>query len=67
MGAEVSDIHCSFCAKSQRETAYLVAGPMVFICDECVLVCGEIISDEIRKKNASVESLAEILGVEKWS
>jgi ATP-dependent Clp protease ATP-binding subunit ClpX len=35
--------HCSFCGKSQREVKKLVAGPAVFVCDECVRLCGKII------------------------
>ena len=36
---------CSFCAKTQREVAYLIVGPMVYICDECVGLCIEILAD----------------------
>lgn len=38
-------LHCSFCGKSQHEVAKLVAGPFVFICDECVEVCNDVIAD----------------------
>ena len=38
--------HCSFCAKSQQEVPKLIAGPSVYICDECVDLCNEIIKDE---------------------
>jgi hypothetical protein len=37
-------LHCSFCGKSQQEVAKLVAGPFVFICDECVEMCNDIIA-----------------------
>ncbi len=37
--------HCSFCGKSQREVKKLVAGPAVFVCDECVRLCGKIIAE----------------------
>ena len=37
-------LHCSFCAKSQQEVAKLVAGPFVFICDECVAMCNDVIA-----------------------
>lgn len=37
--------HCSFCAKSQREVKKLVAGPAVFVCDECVRLCSKIIAE----------------------
>jgi hypothetical protein len=36
-------LHCSFCGKSQHDVAKLIAGPFVFICDECVGMCVEII------------------------
>jgi ATP-dependent Clp protease ATP-binding subunit ClpX len=42
-------LYCSFCGKSQHEVKKLIAGPSVFICDECVDLCNEIISDEVPK------------------
>jgi len=41
---------CSFCGKSQRDVRKLIAGPAVFICDECVELCNDILRDEIRKE-----------------
>src|SRR5467141_3324692 len=38
-------LYCSFCGKSQHEVAKLVAGPSVFICDECVAICTGVIQD----------------------
>ena len=35
--------HCSFCGKSQHEVKKLIAGPTVFICDECIELCADII------------------------
>lgn len=40
-------LHCSFCNKTQNEVRKLIAGPSVFICDECVNLCNDIIRDEI--------------------
>jgi ATP-dependent Clp protease ATP-binding subunit ClpX len=40
-------LRCSFCSKSQNEVKKLIAGPTVYICDECVEVCNEIIADDI--------------------
>lgn len=40
-------LYCSFCGKSQHEVRKLIAGPSVFICDECVDLCNDIIRDEI--------------------
>ena len=39
-------LYCSFCGKSQHEVRKLIAGPSVFVCDECVELCNEIIRDE---------------------
>ncbi len=44
--ANGSMLRCSFCGKSQREVKKLIAGPMVYICDECVGLCNEIIAEE---------------------
>ena len=51
-------LHCSFCGKNQNEVNKLIAGPSVFICDECVDLCNEIIRDELEEKSLqSQESL----------
>lgn len=42
-------LHCSFCGKSQHEVRKLIAGPAVFICDECVDLCTDIIREEIQQ------------------
>ena len=39
-------LHCNFCGKSQHEVRKLIAGPTVFICDECVELCMDIIHEE---------------------
>ena len=43
---EKNDLYCSFCGKSQHEVKKLIAGPTVFICDECVELCMDIIKEE---------------------
>ena len=48
-------LRCSFCNKSQNDVKKLIAGPTVFICDECVDVCNEIISDDISAEAASIK------------
>ena len=48
-------IRCSFCGKTQDEVRRIVAGPGVYICDECVLLCQEIVSDDVDSVNASGE------------
>ena len=47
-------LYCSFCGKSQHEVRKLIAGPTVFICDECVELCMDIIREE--NKSALVKS-----------
>ncbi|MGB0321893.1 MAG: ATP-dependent Clp protease ATP-binding subunit ClpX, partial [Pseudohongiellaceae bacterium] len=44
--------YCSFCGKSQNEVRKLIAGPSVFICDECVDLCNDIIREEIQEKDS---------------
>jgi ATP-dependent Clp protease ATP-binding subunit ClpX len=44
-------LYCSFCGKSQHEVRKLIAGPSVFICDECVDLCNDIIREEIQEKS----------------
>ena len=41
-------LYCSFCGKSQHEVRKLIAGPSVFICDECIELCNDIIREELR-------------------
>ena len=43
-------LNCSFCGKSQDEVKKLIAGPMVYICDECIELCNEIILEEAKKE-----------------
>ncbi|MGV3592490.1 MAG: ATP-dependent Clp protease ATP-binding subunit ClpX [Gammaproteobacteria bacterium] len=44
-------LYCSFCGKSQHEVRKLIAGPSVFVCDECVDLCNDIIREEIQDKS----------------
>ena len=46
-------LYCSFCGKSQHEVRKLIAGPSVFICDECVELCNDIIREEIQDKSVA--------------
>jgi ATP-dependent Clp protease ATP-binding subunit ClpX len=50
-------LRCSFCGKSQYEVQKLIAGPTVFICDECVDLCGDILQEEARKHGLPSASL----------
>jgi len=46
-------LYCSFCGKSQHEVRKLIAGPSVFVCDECVELCNDIIREEMQEKTTS--------------
>ncbi|MDR0775116.1 MAG: ATP-dependent Clp protease ATP-binding subunit ClpX [Azonexus sp.] len=46
-GSQEKLLYCSFCGKSQHEVKKLIAGPSVFICDECIALCNDIIRDEL--------------------
>ena len=49
-------LYCSFCGKSQHEVRKLIAGPSVFICDECVDLCNDIIREEVQENEESKKS-----------
>ena len=53
-GESKNTLYCSFCGKSQHEVRKLIAGPTVFICDECVELCMDIIREE--NKSSLVKS-----------
>jgi len=55
--SDKKSLHCSFCGKNQYEVKKLIAGPTVFICDECVEICLDIIKEESKEKLAEVASL----------
>lgn len=48
-------LYCSFCGKSQHEVKKLIAGPSVFVCDECIELCNEIIRDELPASTETTE------------
>jgi len=50
-----SSLYCSFCGKSQDEVRKLIAGPTVYICDECIELCNEIIAEEYEKEEMGKE------------
>ena len=61
-------LYCSFCGKSQHEVRKLIAGPSVFICDECVDLCNDIIREEIQEtategQSEKLPKPAEISGI----
>ncbi|MBU4208213.1 MAG: ATP-dependent Clp protease ATP-binding subunit ClpX, partial [Proteobacteria bacterium] len=51
------NLFCSFCGKNQKEVAKLIAGPAVYICDECIQLCSEIIDEESEKATGKVEQI----------
>ena len=55
------DCHCSFCGKNQDEVNKLIAGPDVFICDECIDLCNEIVQDESTAGKGEEEKAPAIL------
>jgi ATP-dependent Clp protease ATP-binding subunit ClpX len=62
------NLQCSFCGKSQKEVKKLIAGPTVYICDECIGLCNDIIAEEVEREeslttSAPVPKPAEIKAV----
>jgi ATP-dependent Clp protease ATP-binding subunit ClpX len=61
---EPASLRCSFCGKNQREVRKLVVGPMVYICNECVAVCNEILAEErkaeFRQRSDTIPKPTEI-------
>ncbi len=47
-------LHCSFCGKTQDEVQKLIAGPSVYICNECVDLCNEILEEEMKAEGAGL-------------
>ena len=66
-GDSKTTLYCSFCGKSQHEVRKLIAGPTVFICDECVELCMDIIREETKsnglKSTDGVPTPTEMCGV----
>ncbi|CAH1385218.1 ATP-dependent Clp protease ATP-binding subunit ClpX [Candidatus Nitrotoga sp. M5] len=54
-------LYCSFCGKSQHEVRKLIAGPSVFVCDECVELCNDIIREEINNTVSGSTDKADLL------
>jgi ATP-dependent Clp protease ATP-binding subunit ClpX len=52
---------CSFCGKSQEEVGRLIAGPNVYICDECIELCNEIMTNSSEQENGGTEISAQVL------
>lgn len=54
-----TDFVCTFCGKTRREVGKLISGPRVFICDECVELCAQILVEEKEKGNPKLQLLSE--------
>lgn len=53
-------LHCSFCSKSQHEVRKLIAGPSVYVCDECVSLCNEIINEQSQDHKSTGDGLPKL-------
>ena len=58
-------LYCSFCGKSQHDVSKLVAGPAVFICDECVDICSDIIDEKLLRLSEGDEEAARIMSTDR--
>ena len=58
-------LYCSFCGKSQHEVKKLIAGPTVFICDECVELCMDIIKEENKTNNQKIDGIPSPVEINK--
>lgn len=52
-----NNLFCSFCGKNQKDVKKLIAGPAVYICDECIQLCSEIIEEENEQESESLENI----------
>lgn len=62
MGTQRSVLYCDFCGKAQHEVFLLIAGPTVFICDECVALCVDIVRAEVvaSRRKGGVEKIMDL-------
>ena len=58
---DTQTLRCSFCGKDQREVKKLIAGPTVYICDECIGLCNDIIAEEIAKEPESIGEVRSVI------
>ncbi len=59
-GGKDKVLHCSFCGKNQHEVRKLIAGPSVYVCDECVALCNEIIHEEVHNAQSTDDSIPRL-------
>jgi len=65
--AQQAVLYCSFCGKTQHEVRSLVAGPHVFICDECIDLCSDIIDEQLLRLIEGDEASARAMSTERLS
>src|SRR5882757_10032224 len=58
-------LYCSFCGKSQHDVSKLIAGPTVFICDECVDICSDIIDEKLLRLGEGDVETARIMSTDR--
>lgn len=58
----IGAMRCSFCGKGKADVAKLIAGPQVFICNECVNICIEVVIDDALVNRASLQEVLPSLG-----
>ena len=56
-------LKCSFCGKSQDQVRKLIAGPGVYICDECIDLCNEILDEELIGTQAKINKSPQVLSL----
>jgi len=61
------ELACSFCGKSQREVRKLIAGPSIYVCDECIKVCNDLIATDVERTMPppTVATLDAVVGAAK--
>lgn len=59
-GSKDKVLHCSFCGKNQHEVRKLIAGPSVYVCDECVALCNEIIHEDVQNAQSADDALTRL-------
>lgn len=65
-GDEKGQLKCSFCGKQQEQVKRLIAGPGVYICDECIELCNEIIEEEFTEEHdADLQSIPKPAEIKK--
>ena len=57
---EKDSLFCSFCGKNQKEVKKLIAGPTVFVCDECVELCMDIIKEDNKNSKSKIKKMIKI-------